>query len=499
MKASDGRDLLAALSLANLSLIGWWDGLLNYTPSQASFLERAPPRTEYVAAFANILLIGLLFFLLIRLARWIAARYGTPGLIFGSLPILALLSLPAGKSIVRLIMNRFPEWDLSLVLGAFALLIAAAALVARRRFLLFVSATLVTISPLLLIETALSISKTWTDRTAQYANGPLAPRTPPGASRPRIVWIIFDELDYRLAFVDRPSNVPMESFDRLRKESLFAEGAVSPAADTILSVPSLLTGKSIADVSAKEPGTVLFDGVSASTQSNIFSTVHAMGANIGVVGWYLPYCRLFARDLAACSSHDLENELSETGVTFLESLSLQQQSLFSYGYRSILGESPRSKLRLAMLSSMRADATRDAADPSLNLVFLHLPVPHAPYLYDRFTYTFPKRYLGAGSYYDNLALADVFLTELRDAITAAGLWDTTTLLVSSDHPDRMSLSVDGKDDPRVPFLLKMAGQSSSSTYEPMLHTIVTKPLLEAILKGEVVTPEDAEKWLTASQ
>ena len=184
------------------------------------------------------------------------------------------------------------------------------------------------------------------------------------------------------------------------------------------------------------------------------------------IGWYLPYFAASSRATwPACSSHDMENELSETGVTFLDSLSLQQQSLFAYGYRSILGQSPREKLRLTMLDSMHTDAMRDAADASLNLVFLHLPVPHAPYLYDRFTYTYPKRYLGAGSYYDNLALADVFLTSIREAMTEAGLWDQTTVLVTSDHPDRMSLSVDGKDDPRVPFLLKMPNQSSAATYE----------------------------------
>ena len=80
---------------------------------------------------------------------------------------------------------------------------------------------------------------------------------------------------------------------------------------------------------------------------------------------------------------------------------------------------------------------------------------------------------------------------------SAGLWDKTTVLVSSDHPDRTSLFVDGREDKRVPFLLKLAGQTSGVTYEPLLQTVVTKPLLEAIMEGKVTTPEDAVSWLTA--
>jgi hypothetical protein len=492
----DKRDLLAAFSLANLAFIKLWDGLINYTPSQAFFLEHAPPRAEYAAAFANVFLVGLVFYACIRFARWIASRFETLGMIFGSLPILTLIALPAAKSIVRLLANRLPDADLSLMLGAFAVLAVVVIASTRRRFFNFASAVLVTISPLILIEAVLSLSRCWTDQSAAFADGPLAPRTPE-ASRPRVVWMIFDELDYRLAFEDRPANVPMGAFDRLRTGSLFAENAVSPAQDTSLSVPSLITGETIENLDTKSPRVALLNGVSASARPTIFTKVHAMGANAAVVGWYLPYCRLFSQDLTFCSYHDLENELGETSGTFWQSLFLEQQSLVAYGFRSLLGESPRAKHHLSMMDSMHADAVRVAADPSFDLVFLHLPVPHAPYLYDRFTYTFPKHYLSYGSYFDNLALADIYLTDIREAMVKAGVWDSSTVIVSSDHPDRLSMAVDGKEDPRVPFLLKMPGQTTGSTYEQMIPTLLTKALVEAVLNREVTTPEEAVKWLTA--
>ena len=472
-----------------------WDSLLNYTPAQAFFWERAPPRTEYAAAFANVILIGLVFFLLIRLARRIAARYGTAGFVFASL-LLILITLPAGKSLARLIMSRSTGWDLKLVMGMLALLPAAAAVLARRRFLALASTVLVTLSPLILIEAVLSISRCSTDRSADYAERPLAPLLP-RTQLPRIVWIVFDELDYRLSFPDRPSDVPMPSFDRLRKESLFAENALPPAPDTIPSVPSLLAGKSL--VLSEGPGSApaLLERIATGGQPNIFASVHRRGANAAVVGWYLPYCRLFSQDLAACSFHEMENALSRPASTFQESLIIQQQSLFAYGHRSLLGTSPRSKQRIDMLNSMHESALRDVANPALNLILLHFPVPHAPYLYDPFSHTFPKRYLGVGSYFDGLVLADVYLSDLRQAMTGAGLWDTTTVLVTSDHSDRTSMSVDGKKDPRVPFLLKMAGQSKGQEYTYLLPTVVTKPLLEAILDRKIATSEDAVNWLNS--
>jgi len=496
LKNFDGRDFLAALSLANLGLIVTWDGLLNATPDQTYLIGHPPPRSEFAAAFVNVLLIGLAFYLLIRLARWIAHRFGTVGLIFGSLPILGLIALPAVKSIVRLIANRFPDWDQTLVIGVLALVFVAIAALSRTRFLTFASAVLVTISPLILMEATLSIARCWTDRTLAYADGPLASRAPK-TSLPRIVWIIFDDLDYRLVFLDRPATTPMPEFDRFEAASLFAENAVSPADYTKRSVPSMLTGKNLTDIAAHEPAKALFDGIPASAQPTIFSSVHAMGGNAAVVGWYIPYCRMFSQDLAACSSHDMENELAEPGSTFLQSISVQQQSLYAYGNRSLLGESARSKQRIAMLNAMHRDALREVVDPSLNLVLLHFPVPHAPYLYDRFAYTFTRRYLGTGTYLDNLVLADVFLGDLRDSMTVAGLWDKTTVLVTSDHTYSMSVAIDGQGDPRVPFLLKLAGQTSGVRYEPILHTVETKSLLEAILNREVATPEDAVNWLTA--
>jgi hypothetical protein len=486
------RDGLAALSLANLGLIGVWNALLNYGPAQGFFLAQAPPRAQYAAAMANVFLLGLLFFVLIRIARALHRRYGAPA----SAPILLLMTLPAIIALVRLGATELPWLGRNGSIGLVALVFCAIALSARQKIFAVAASILVGLAPLIPIEAVLSISRCRIDRTAEYANGSLAVRAPQ-ASRPRIVWIIFDELDYRLSFPDRPADLAMPEFDRLRAESVFEENATSPANDTLSSVSSLLTGTRLASISTLDPSHATAHGVPLTSRPTIFSTVHNMGGNAAVVGWYLPYCRLFSQDLAACEWHEIDNPLGETSGTFADSVLLQEQSLFEYGHASIFRQALRARYRTRMLREMTEEARCYVADPSLDFVFLHLPAPHAPHFYDRVSRTFTKRNTGAGSYPDSLALADMWLGDIRTTMTRAGLWDKTTVLVSSDHPDRASKDFDGKSDGRVPFLLKLAGQTMGVTDTAPLRTVVSRSLLEAVFKNQIATREDAVRWLHA--
>jgi hypothetical protein len=484
------RDALAALSLANLSLLGIWNSLLNYSQPEAFFFLQAPSRAQYAAAWANVFLIGLVFFVLLRIARRMHKRYGAPV----SAPILLLVSLPAGNAAVRLMAQNVPALGRSGSIGILVLLVCATALIARQKLFAVGATVLATLSPMIGVEAVLTIYRCRIDHTAEYANGALAGRAP-RYSRPRIVWIIFDELDYRLSFPQRPSNLALPEFDRLRAESVFAENATSPANFTLASVPSMLTGANLTSISPADPSHATANGIPLNSWPTIFSTVHHMGGNAAVAGWYLPYCRLFSGDLAACSWYELDGTLNETSGTFAESIPLQQRSLFEYGYISIFRQSLRARHRVKVLQAIVEEAQRYAADPSLDFIFLHLPTPHPPHFYDPVSRTFTKRNAGAESYPDSLALADIFLGDIRTAMVRAGLWDKTTILVSSDHPNRSSQGFDGKTDPRVPFLLKLAGQNSTVAYTPPLKTVVTKALLEAILAHCVNTPAEAANWL----
>jgi hypothetical protein len=134
-------------------------------------------------------------------------------------------------------------------------------------------------------------------------------------------------------------------------------------------------------------------------------------------------------------------------------------------------------------------------DRNLNLIFVHFPIPHDPYLSGR-----PPRgkslfYSSVGQYFDSLELVDRTLGVLRRELEAAGLWTQSTILVSSDHSHRRSRVIDGKTDPRVPFLLKLAGVSQPVTFAGHVHTVWSKDLLLEILRGKISTQDEVLAWL----
>jgi hypothetical protein len=74
-------------------------------------------------------------------------------------------------------------------------------------------------------------------------------------------------------------------------------------------------------------------------------------------------------------------------------------------------------------------------------------------------------------------------------------WDNSTVIITSDHPYRESGLLDGKSDPRIPWLLKMAHQRQGAIYSRQFNTIVTQDLLLAVLRGEVADAAAVQRWL----
>jgi hypothetical protein len=69
------------------------------------------------------------------------------------------------------------------------------------------------------------------------------------------------------------------------------------------------------------------------------------------------------------------------------------------------------------------------------------------------------------------------------------------VLFTSDHPYRDSEQLDGKSDPRIPYILKMAGQKMAVAYTQQFNTVLTAGLLLSVLRGEIAEPASATAWL----
>ncbi|MGH9666714.1 MAG: sulfatase-like hydrolase/transferase [Bryobacteraceae bacterium] len=441
------RDPVMALLFSNLCFLRTWNELASYTDSQSFFFHQPPARAAYLALWINVFVWAVVVWALLRLWRRATtplARRLTSVLLF----LLALVPLNALRSVSgnRLPILRAGMFPLFGVDGAAVLILVAAfgmALIATRfgRQLRAAAAVVLFCTiPLLVFNVGAAVYRMRNLRPTLFSDLPLQPLQQSSIAAPaRVVWIIFDEMDYRLAFTERPSTLKMPEFDRLKTESVAATRAHTPAWSTEYSIPSLLSGRQATAVIpigpdrvdvrfAGEDELVRWDG-----SQTIFATARKLGYNTAVAGWYLPYCRVLNDALSECDWRSMGNQMNSNGRAFGQLLVNENRSLFETSLLSPFGQSLTVKKRVAEVERLVALAKRDVVDRRLGLVFLHFPVPHPPAIYDRFRKTLTKANARVSGYVDSLALADRILGELREQMTRAGLWIKTTLLVTADH------------------------------------------------------------------
>jgi Sulfatase len=131
----------------------------------------------------------------------------------------------------------------------------------------------------------------------------------------------------------------------------------------------------------------------------------------------------------------------------------------------------------------------------VNLIYLHIMLPHKPIIFNGKTGKMTPFNYSPWGYYDNLALTDKFLGEFRNTLENAGLWESTTVLVTSDHPWRKAKKYTGKRDRRVPLLLKAPYQQEAVFYEHEFLPMRVKDLVLQILDGHLVDPNTITTWL----
>jgi hypothetical protein len=335
----------------------------------------------------------------------------------------------------------------------------------------------------------------------------------------RVLWVIFDELDYQAAFAARPPSVELPELDRLRDESVVATNAYPPAKWTLLSIPALVTGRLVAEAHPSSCNELMikFDGASEpvgwSTQPNVFSRTREIGGGAAVVGWYHPYCRVIGGDLTRCSFTAVANEMDTRGQRVSRSMLeyFRMVGAAAQVIRHVLPKSMQSDKRWEFdyvegLKRIARESAAAATDSALSLVLIHFPAPHFPYLYDRRKNDFT--FDGGCNYFDNLELVDRTFGDLRRSMERAGLWDDTVVLVSSDHwwrtdiwPKNQSWTKEEQAvmskgaDYHVPFILKLKRQRDSVIYQPSFNTVLSQDLLLAALRGELSAPPDVTAWL----
>lgn len=489
------QDGLVALSLANLCLMGAWFPMLY--DADLSYFNKVPVlRPALLALATNILGFALLAWLIMRALRRFESRalHLACHLIF-----LCMLLVPL--DFCRRTVFHITDYQLLsflnqplVILGAVVVL-ASAGWKHRQVARLAAVATGI-LSPLALFTLArIALLCLGAQHLAQDTREPvLPPLDPVRESQPRVVWIIFDETDQRLAFEQRPAGHQLPEFDRLRGEALCATNAYPPGDSTLLSMPALISGRPVSAVSIKNASDLNLaqaDGGDTALWSqlpSVFSSARQLRVNTALVGWAHPYARVLGRALNYCAWYPIPGFEPGRASTFGASLKRELGCLAGTIH-----------LRQLYADVCRASLTESLAlvtNSMYGLILLHLPPPHRPGIYrpekDQYTiYGMPK----VTGYFNNLMLADHFLGKLRQAMEKSGQWDKTWVIMSADHSWRESRLYDGRRDLRVPFLVKAPGQSKAITLSSQMNTLLTHDLILAILRGEIIDQQNAAVWL----
>lgn len=490
------RRYLLALSFTNLCYAPVWKHLLDIRTAAGFTMKNFPARAEYAAAICGVLLCAAALVAIDTALRLGPRHLRSVEIIAGiALLILPMQSLLAGypvrSSLIHLI--HIP----SVMFFAAAGSLSAAVVVRYQSLALKIAARiLLACVPFCAITFASSV----------YRMARVVPRPdPPTVARinhapsPRVLWIIFDEWDQRLTFDARPAGLELPALDRLRAESLFAQNALPPSDATLISMTSLISGRSVVTAAPIDSSTLRLkfkDGQSQrfGDDPNLFSDVRRSGRNAAVLGWYLPYCRLFNASATDCWWEEMDAVWNSQGKTFTSALFNQPRSLVETSIFSPFGQSLTTLKHRRIYEELLDRGMRIAADPTIDSALIHFNVPHAPFFYDRATQQM-TRGNSLYAYPDALALVDRTLAALRSRMEQAGTWNTTTLLVSSDHFYRISPLVNGKRDQRVPFILHLAGQKRALDFTAPFNTVLTHDLILSLLRAEITDVAAAQTWL----
>ena len=486
-------DAIACLSLSTLCFSQARSEML-FRPSWDFYNQiplRAPSIVAFVLNVGGLAAIGLLGVRCIRRVR----RPTWRRLAAGAAAVTLILSL----NFVRITHETVSRWTDVIgrpgLLALFALALAAS-LSRPRRALRVIRGLALVFSPLAVATMAIAL---W--MFFELAAGPEwrwvnpAPLNRPAPSLRRVVWLVFEELDQRITFEARPAGLELPELDRLRRESLYADAARPPAAASELTIPALISGRAVTAVTPLNPNDLQLtfsDGKTApwSGEPNVFSRARTLGYDTALVGWHLPYPRVLGGALGVAHwrpSVAYEQVRSDTldGALWNQWASLAPPS----NVRRLLSQ------RVAELTDL---AIRTATDDRFALVFLHLPMPQPPGIYDRATeHITAWNFSGAaGGYVDNLALADRVVGDLRHRLDRARLGDRTWIVLSSTRSWSASKQYDGQTDPRVPFLVRPPEGGRTLHVEVVFGTLATHDLVLAILRGSVSDTSDAAAWLS---
>lgn len=532
------RDFLTCLSVSNLLFIRRWYDAEKLPERSLDYFRPGPaPDTFFLATLISIAIVAIVLFgFALAVRRFPHGRIG----VLGRAGFLVLLALPletvrehwnfqaghidVGSTISLLLIESMLVAGVVLSLRNNPRILR----VAERVALVMVLALPAFIAYYALLRVQREDPSAWIAKPslpwlpARIATGDVP--------APRLLWLLFDEFDQRVALGLRKSNVELPEIDRLRSESMYATQAEQVAGFTLLAVPSLLSGRAFTNAEPADASTLMVtpaggaEAISWRAEPNVFQKARTIGVNVAVAGWHHPYCRVLGDSTTHCldvmsgngsDALAVGQQAADAGLSSAVKLAFdrREESLLDVlrppgkERTEHFAEPYLQQRQLREFHAIRDRAFADALDPRVGLLYAHFPTPHLYAIYDRHKKDYALS--NTTSYYDNLALVDRIVGELRTELERDGLWESTSILITSDHGLRHAVWKGGLNwtpefdalleygsSPTVPFILKLGGKQQPVVFEQSFSAVLTGDLVLAVLSGEVATPAQAAGWLT---
>ena len=321
----------------------------------------------------------------------------------------------------------------------------------------------------------------WKPGPQAFAN----PIPPAPANKPRLVWILFDELAYKYTFETRDPSLHLPNFDRLRSESTLYTDVTPIAYRTTHAVPSLMLGRDVTEVeyTSKNEYRIQVDNGQwepFNADASLIGMAKQHGLTSSIVGWYIAYCPVFATVATTCywSNEDAQDR----GPTSLEAgfaenvwfplRIMVEQFLWPSRAWADVGRW-NADGHIASVQDVSQHALETLANSQADILYLHIPSPHPPEFWDRRT----ASYAVGGSYLDSLDYTDRLLGQMLDVLEKQPRWASTMLIVQGDHSWRTEMwrplpgwsaederiSQGGQWDPRPALLIHAPRQHDPGT------------------------------------
>jgi len=334
-----------------------------------------------------------------------------------------------------------------------------------------------------------------------------------GSSR-RIVWILFDELSYDQTFDHRAFGIELPNFDRLRARSVSFSHLRPAGFYTEQIIPSLFSGRRIDQIRSTVDGDLWYKDPSQNRwlaydpSITLFAVAQQNGWSSGIDGWYNPYCHILASVLNVCSwePSDVTSFAMEAfGASEKKSILANAATLPTMLLDKLTNRNAGpANAHIQEYSNVVAHAHALIQDDQVNFVFLHIPAPHPPGIYDR------RRHMlrPGGTYLDNLVLSDDTLGTLLKEIDGSPSASRTTVIVSSDHSWRIPIWRTARDwsaeeehvsggrfDNRPVLMIHFPGQNSGDDLNSVQSELLEHDIIAGMLLGKMNNSGDLAAFM----